>query len=116
MNVSAGSEALATIAELGRKRGLSIQNNPKRPSRPSRRRSRFPGSGPQETFDFCGKHGIAAEIATIPINQVKEAFERVICSDVRFRFVIDMGRSSGGERHSVGHRQSAAVLNCTPCR
>jgi D-arabinose 1-dehydrogenase-like Zn-dependent alcohol dehydrogenase len=44
----------------------------------------------QETSDFCGKHGIAAEIETIPVNQAKDAFERVICSDVRFRFVIDM--------------------------
>jgi hypothetical protein len=40
-----------------------------RPSRPSRRRSRFPEAViSQETFDFCGKHGIAAEIETIPIN------------------------------------------------
>jgi uncharacterized zinc-type alcohol dehydrogenase-like protein len=44
----------------------------------------------QETSDFCGKDGIAAEIETIPINQVKDAFERVTCSDVRFRFVSDM--------------------------
>jgi uncharacterized zinc-type alcohol dehydrogenase-like protein len=44
----------------------------------------------QEVLNFCGKNGIAAEIETIAIDQVNEAFERVIRSDVRFRFVIDM--------------------------
>jgi uncharacterized zinc-type alcohol dehydrogenase-like protein len=47
-------------------------------------------AGTQEILDFCGKHGIAAEIEAIAIDQVNEAFERVIRSDVRFRFVIDM--------------------------
>lgn len=44
----------------------------------------------QEMLDFCGRHGIASEIETIGIHDVNEAYERVLKSDVRFRFVIDM--------------------------
>ena len=44
----------------------------------------------QEMLDFCSKHNIASDIEVIPIQKVNEAFERVINSDVRYRFVIDM--------------------------
>ncbi|WVT72541.1 NAD(P)-dependent alcohol dehydrogenase [Sinorhizobium chiapasense] len=44
----------------------------------------------QEMLDFCGEHGIVSEIETIRIQQINEAYERVIKSDVRYRFVIDM--------------------------
>ncbi|MEA1675116.1 NAD(P)-dependent alcohol dehydrogenase [Nitrospirillum sp. BR 11163] len=44
----------------------------------------------QEMLDFCGKHGIVSDIETIAINQVNEAYERVVASDVRYRFVIDL--------------------------
>lgn len=44
----------------------------------------------QEMLDFCGEHGIVSEIETIDIDQVNAAYERVIRSDVRYRFVIDM--------------------------
>jgi uncharacterized zinc-type alcohol dehydrogenase-like protein len=44
----------------------------------------------QEMLDFCGKHKIASDIEMIPIQKVNEAFERVLKSDVRYRFVIDM--------------------------
>lgn len=44
----------------------------------------------QEMLDFCGQHGIVCDIETIPIQQVNEAYERVMKSDVRYRFVIDM--------------------------
>lgn len=44
----------------------------------------------QEMLDFCGKHNIVCEIEEIPIEQVNEAYERVIKSDVRYRFVIGM--------------------------
>jgi uncharacterized zinc-type alcohol dehydrogenase-like protein len=44
----------------------------------------------QEMLDFCGKHNIACDIEIIPMQQVNEAYERVIKSDVRYRFVIDM--------------------------
>ncbi|VEG91867.1 NAD(P)-dependent alcohol dehydrogenase [Legionella spiritensis] len=44
----------------------------------------------QDMLDFCGKHNIACDIELIPIQQVNEAYERVLKSDVRYRFVIDM--------------------------
>lgn len=43
----------------------------------------------QEMLDFCGEHGIAAEIELIRAEQINEAYERVVASDVRYRFVID---------------------------
>ena len=44
----------------------------------------------QEMLDFCGKHDIACDIELIPIQKVNEAYERVVKSDVRYRFVIDI--------------------------
>ncbi|MGG2476470.1 NAD(P)-dependent alcohol dehydrogenase, partial [Rhizobium sp. BR5] len=44
----------------------------------------------QEMLDFCGKHNIVSEIEKIDIKDVNEAYERVLKSDVRYRFVIDM--------------------------
>ena len=44
----------------------------------------------QEMLDFCGQHNVACEIEVIPIQKVNEAYERVLKSDVRYRFVIDM--------------------------
>ncbi|MER6060270.1 NAD(P)-dependent alcohol dehydrogenase [Streptomyces sp. NPDC001792] len=43
----------------------------------------------QEMLDFCAAHGIGAEIELINAEQVNEAYERVLSSDVRYRFVID---------------------------
>lgn len=43
----------------------------------------------QEMLDFCAEHGIGAEIEVIAAEQVNEAWERVLASDVRYRFVID---------------------------
>jgi uncharacterized zinc-type alcohol dehydrogenase-like protein len=43
----------------------------------------------QEMLDFCAEHGIAAEIERISAGQINEAWERVLSSDVRYRFVID---------------------------
>ncbi|AWN73322.1 NAD(P)-dependent alcohol dehydrogenase [Legionella anisa] len=48
----------------------------------------------QEMLDFCGKHNIASDIELIPIQQVNEAYERVVKSDVRYRFVIDIASLS----------------------
>ncbi len=45
----------------------------------------------QEMLDFCGLHEIVSDIELIPMNQINEAYERVIRSEVRYRFVIDMG-------------------------
>lgn len=44
----------------------------------------------QEMLDFCGKHNITSDIELIDIQQVNEAYERVVKSDVRYRFVIDI--------------------------
>ena len=44
----------------------------------------------QEMLDFCAKHKIVSEIETIPINYINTAFERMLKSDVKYRFVIDM--------------------------
>ncbi len=43
----------------------------------------------QEMLDFCAEHGIGAEIEVIPADKINEAYERVLSSDVRYRFVID---------------------------
>ncbi|KAH6799526.1 hypothetical protein C2S51_036010 [Perilla frutescens var. frutescens] len=47
----------------------------------------------QEMLDFCGKHGITAEIELIRLDQVNSAMERLAKSDVRYRFVIDVANS-----------------------
>ena len=49
----------------------------------------------QEMLDFCGKHDIACDIEIIPIQKVNEAYDRVVKSDVRYRFVIDMSSLKG---------------------
>jgi alcohol dehydrogenase (NADP+) len=43
----------------------------------------------QEMLDFCAVHGLGAEIELISAAQINEAYERVLASDVRYRFVID---------------------------
>jgi uncharacterized zinc-type alcohol dehydrogenase-like protein len=44
----------------------------------------------QEMLDFCGEHNIASEIEKIGIQQINEAYERLLKQDVKYRFVIDM--------------------------
>ena len=44
----------------------------------------------QEMLDFCGKHNITADVEVIPIQKVNEAYERILKSDVKYRFSIDM--------------------------
>ncbi len=44
----------------------------------------------QEMLDFCGQHGITCDIEMIRMDQINEAYERMIKSDVKYRFVIDM--------------------------
>ncbi|HSA60972.1 MAG TPA: NAD(P)-dependent alcohol dehydrogenase [Nitrospiraceae bacterium] len=48
----------------------------------------------QEMLDFCAEHGIESDVEVIPIQQVNEAYERVLKGDVRFRFVIDLASLS----------------------
>ena len=44
----------------------------------------------QEMLDFCAEKGLTADIETIPVQKVNEAYERMLKSDVKYRFVIDM--------------------------
>ncbi|WJF89918.1 NAD(P)-dependent alcohol dehydrogenase [Paraburkholderia bonniea] len=44
----------------------------------------------QEMLDFCGKHGITSDIELIQIQEINEAYERMLKSDVKYRFVIDL--------------------------
>jgi len=44
----------------------------------------------QEMLNFCGQHNITSDIELIPIQKINEAYERLIKSDVKYRFVIDM--------------------------
>lgn len=44
----------------------------------------------QEMLDYCSKHNITCDIEMIPIQKINEAYERVLKSDVKYRFVIDM--------------------------
>jgi uncharacterized zinc-type alcohol dehydrogenase-like protein len=60
------------------------------------RRRSFAGSNiggiaeTQEMLDFCGEHNITADVEVIPIQKVNEAYERLLKSDVKYRFSIDM--------------------------
>jgi uncharacterized zinc-type alcohol dehydrogenase-like protein len=59
------------------------------------RRRRLAGSNnggipqTQEMLDFCGRHDLGCDIETIAVQQVNEAWDRVVASDVKYRFVID---------------------------
>jgi alcohol dehydrogenase (NADP+) len=44
----------------------------------------------QEMLDFCGKHNIISDVEVIPIQKINEAYERLVKSDVKYRFSIDM--------------------------
>jgi len=65
-------------------------------------RRSFAGSGigsireTQEMLDFCAEHGIAPEVEVIEAAQVNDAYERVLASDVRYRFVIDAATIPSG--------------------
>ena len=44
----------------------------------------------QEMLDFCGQHNITSDIEMIRMDQINTAYERMLKSDVKYRFVIDM--------------------------
>jgi uncharacterized zinc-type alcohol dehydrogenase-like protein len=46
----------------------------------------------QEMLDFCAEKGIYPDVEFIAMNEVNEAYERLLKNDVRYRFVIDMAR------------------------
>lgn len=47
----------------------------------------------QEMLDFCAKHNITSDIELIRMDYINTAMERIAKSDVRYRFVIDVGNS-----------------------
>jgi uncharacterized zinc-type alcohol dehydrogenase-like protein len=49
----------------------------------------------QEMLDFCGSHNITAEVEVIPIQKINEAYDRLLKSDVKYRFSIDMASLKG---------------------
>jgi uncharacterized zinc-type alcohol dehydrogenase-like protein len=50
----------------------------------------------QEMLDFCGEHGITADVEVIPVQKGNEAYERMLRSDVKYRFSIDMASLKAG--------------------
>ncbi|NIJ52729.1 NAD(P)-dependent alcohol dehydrogenase [Dyadobacter arcticus] len=52
----------------------------------------------QEMLDFCAEHNIVADIEMIDIQQINEAYERLLKGDVKYRFVIDMASIKASER------------------
>jgi len=44
----------------------------------------------QEMLDFCGEHGITSDVEIIPMQKINDAYERMLKSDVKYRFVIDL--------------------------
>ncbi len=99
--VSADHDIGAYIDLLGVDGNLTLVGAPAKPlcvaafSLIARRRS-FSGSAiggiaeTQEMLDFCGVHNITADVEVIPIQKVNEAYERLLKSDVKYRFSIDM--------------------------
>src|SRR5438067_7972174 len=99
--VSADHDINAYINLLGIDGNLTLVGAPAKPlgitafGLIARRRS-FSGSmiggipETQEMLDFCGKHNITADVEVIPIQKVNEAYGRLLKSDVKYRFSIDM--------------------------
>jgi uncharacterized zinc-type alcohol dehydrogenase-like protein len=99
--VSADHDINAYINLLGRDGNLTLVGAPEKPMGVSAfglimGRRRLSGSmiggiaETQEMLDFCGKHNIVADVEVIPIQKVNEAYERLLRSDVKYRFAIDM--------------------------
>jgi uncharacterized zinc-type alcohol dehydrogenase-like protein len=99
--VSAAHDINAYINLLGLDGDLTLVGAPAKPLGVSAfglimRRRNLSGSNiggipeTQEMLDFCGTHNITADVEVIPIQKVNEAYERLLKSDVKYRFSIDM--------------------------
>lgn len=72
----------------------------------------------QEMLDFCAERGVASDVEVMPIQQINEAYERMLKSDVRYRFVIDIASLTqpqamprwDRERYSVPANWQAGLL------
>ncbi|MGB8354359.1 MAG: NAD(P)-dependent alcohol dehydrogenase [Chthoniobacteraceae bacterium] len=99
--VSADHDINAYINLLGRDGNLTLVGAPAKPLPVAAfglialRRS-FSGSAiggiaeTQEMLDFCGAHNVVSDVEVIPIQKINEAYERLLKSDVKYRFTIDM--------------------------
>jgi uncharacterized zinc-type alcohol dehydrogenase-like protein len=99
--VSADHDVNAYINLLGRDGNITLVGAPEKPFAVSAfallfGRHSLSGSiiggiaETQEMLDFCGKNNITADVEVIPIQKVNEAYERLVKSDVKYRFSIDM--------------------------
>ena len=99
--VSADHDINAYLQLLGRDGNITLVGAPPKPlgvgafnlimARRSLSGSNIGGiAETQEMLDFCGAHGITADVEVIPIQKVNEAYERLLKSDVKYRFSIDM--------------------------
>src|ERR1700682_554612 len=99
--VSAGHDVNAYINLLKRDGTLTLVGAPEKPFPVSafslimgrRSLAGSPIGGLRETqemLDFCAEHGITSDVEIIPIQRINEAYERLLKSDVKYRFVIDM--------------------------
>jgi uncharacterized zinc-type alcohol dehydrogenase-like protein len=99
--VSAQHDINAYLALLKRDGTLTLVGAPEEPLPVAAfnlifRRRQFAGSligsirETQEMLDFCGQHNITSDIEMIPISKIDEAYARMLKSDVKYRFVIDM--------------------------
>ncbi len=99
--VSADHDLNAYLALLKRDGTMTLVGAPENPTALAAfsllfRRRRLAGSliggirETQEMLDFCAEHGITSDVELIRIQQINEAYERLLKSDVKYRFVIDM--------------------------
>ena len=99
--VSAEHDINAYINLLGRDGNLTLVGAPEKPlsvaafnlimNRRSLSGSPIGGiAETQEMLNFCGEHNITADVEVIPIQKINEAYERLLKSDVKYRFSIDM--------------------------
>jgi uncharacterized zinc-type alcohol dehydrogenase-like protein len=105
--VSAEHDVNAYLNLLGRDGNLTLVGAPAKPlsvaafslimGRRSLSGSNIGGiAETQEMLDFCGAHNITADVEVIPIQKVNEAYQRLLKSDVKYRFSIDMASLKSG--------------------
>jgi uncharacterized zinc-type alcohol dehydrogenase-like protein len=58
----------------------------------------------QEVLDFCAEHGIVSDVEVVTVDQVNEAWERMVAGDVKYRFVLDINslREAAASAETVG--------------
>jgi alcohol dehydrogenase (NADP+) len=105
--VSAAHDLEVYTRLLGRDGALVIVGAPEHPHTASRfgtlvsKRRSIAGSliggirETQEMLDFCAGHGIVSDVEVIPIQYINQAYQRMLRSDVRYRFVIDLATLRG---------------------